>query len=60
MSNQPSLEWSDFDDDERAKVPIKHAPNVVDHQQGQVGMTLQEQNNQDGHIYCDLTVEVRQ
>jgi len=53
-----TLEWSDFGDDEHAKAPQKHAPNVVAHQAGQVGMSVQEQHNEDGWMYSDNIVEI--
>jgi hypothetical protein len=41
-------------------VPAEHRPNVAAYQAGQVGMTVQEERNEDGWLYCNLTVPVRQ
>jgi hypothetical protein len=46
--------------DSHIPVPLKHRPNVVSMQSGQVGMTVQEEENEEVWMYCDTTVEVEQ
>lgn len=45
--------------DDHIPAPVKHKPDVLTYQSGQIGMTIQEQDNPIGWVYSDTVVEVK-